>query len=484
MQNNNRLGCLTGTGIFSSFVTIAVLIGVALTSGARMFSPGGLNAQGEGESVGGVTAHAEINECAKCHAMPLSSATMDNLCIQCHQDVALQLFDSNSLHAIVMRNNPNATCRECHPEHRGATASLVDFDAASFPHESFGFALNGHQMTILRQPFACGDCHHDGYQFALATCAECHRQIDSAFMTAHANQFGAECLACHDGVDRYGKNFDHARFFSLEGEHAVLTCEQCHANAHSVADFQSASAECVTCHLKDDEHNGAFGTACGVCHSPTAWEPAQFNHDLAAFKLEGKHASVECEQCHANNVYTGTPQACYACHQKDDEHNGAFGTACETCHNPASWENAIFDHNLSAFKLTGAHTNVACEQCHVNNVFKGTPTACISCHAEPDKHLGQFGTDCAACHTVAAWTPATFNGQQHIFPMDHGENGTVACAVCHPTNYATYTCYGCHEHTEANIRGKHLEEGISNFQNCVECHADGREHEGGEGGDD
>ena len=46
-----------------------------------------------------------------------------------------------------------------------------------------------------------------------------------------------------------------------------------------------------------------------------------------------------------------------------------------------------------------------------------------------------------------------------------------------------YTCYGCHEHTEANIRAKHVHEGIANFTNCVSCHrsAHGESREGGEG---
>ena len=33
-------------------------------------------------------------------------------------------------------------------------------------------------------------------------------------------------------------------------------------------------------------------------------------------------------------------------------------------------------------------------------------------------------------------------------------------------------CYGCHEHTPANIRAEHEEEGIRDFENCVECHRD------------
>ena len=43
--------------------------------------------------------------------------------------------------------------------------------------------------------------------------------------------------------------------------------------------------------------------------------------------------------------------------------------------------------------------------------------------------------------------------------------------TCHTGNdYSRYTCYGCHEHTPAKIRSEHQEEGIRDFENCVECH--------------
>jgi membrane-bound lytic murein transglycosylase len=131
----------------------------------------------------------------------------------------------------------------------------------------------------------------------------------------------------------------------------------------------------------------------------------------------GQHQTVECEKCHVNNVFKGIPQTCAACHQKDDPHNGAFGTDCAQCHNPSDWKDAKFDHNLAAFKLTGAHVNVPCAKCHANGVFKGTPQACVSCHAEPQQHPGAFGIDCAQCHTTQTWQGATFD---HVFPLNHG----------------------------------------------------------------
>jgi hypothetical protein len=301
--------------------------------------------------------------------------------------------------------------------------------------------------------------------------------MDIAFTQSHVLAFGTDCLGCHDGVDTYGSDFSHSGFvFQLSGKHADVTCTKCHLDARTIADLQSAPQDCYSCHQQADAHNGAFGTDCAACHNPASWEDATFDHNLSAFKLEGEHAEVKCESCHKNNVFKGTPTDCFSCHQQDDEHNGQFGTDCAACHTPNDWEGASFDHTRSNFPLTGAHTQVECDACHKNGQFKGLDTTCLSCHAEPVEHAGQFGTDCVACHSTNAWSPATFNGK-HTFPLDHGESGTVACATCHPSTYTTYTCYGCHEHNESNIASEHREEGISDFGNCVECHADGREHD-------
>lgn len=411
MQSNNRLGCLTGTGLIAALITVLALAGFTFASGGHMFSSGDLNAQ-IGETVGGVTSHAQIPECKACHSAPWERDTMADRCLACHTDIAEQMLNVAQLHGAISQKDPSLACRDCHFEHRGATASLTDMGDNVFPHEELGYSLKGHQLTSKNEAFVCSDCHgEDISAFASDSCQTCHSEIDIAFTQAHLLSFGTECLACHDGVDRYGDDFNHNTFnFQLVGSHTEATCTGCHLDARSIVDLQSA------------------------------------------------------------------PQDCYSCHFQQDEHQGQFGTQCEACHTPDNWDAVSFDHSLSDFPLTGAHITVNCESCHVNNTFVGTQSACVSCHAEPVEHLGQFGTDCEACHSTTAWTPATFNGD-HTFPLNHGEQGQVSCATCHPTNYTTYTCYGCHEHTEANIIGKHREEGISDFQNCVECHADGREHD-------
>jgi len=71
--------------------------------------------------------------------------------------------------------------------------------------------------------------------------------------------------------------------------------------------------------------------------------------------------------------------------------------------------------------------------------------------------------------------------RSHAFPLDHGESGVSSCKTCHPDQLKAYTCYGCHEHTPADIQRKHVKEGIPDFANCMKCHPTGREKEGAGG---
>jgi len=336
----------------------------------------------------------------------------------------------------------------------------------------------------------CDACHTAPWDSATMAdrCETCHgdivlqmQNVASLHGTLTKNDPKLGCRSCHPEhrgptaslVELSGARFPHeAVGFALVGQHANLTCGQCHQSNN----FKNAPTDCYSCHKQQDRHNGQFGTDCASCHTPDGWDRVSVDHSKFAFKLEGKHVNVSCEKCHQNGVFKGTPTDCYSCHQKDDRHNGQFGTDCAACHKPTNWDENTFDHNKSKFPLTGAHTSLDCKKCHQGTQFTGLSTDCVSCHAEPAAHMGQFGTDCASCHSTTAWKPAKFNGK-HTFPLDHGESGLVSCATCHPSSYSTYTCYGCHEHNEAEIRSKHLEEGINNFQNCIECHADGRKHD-------
>ncbi|MES9825295.1 MAG: hypothetical protein ABW127_12790 [Candidatus Thiodiazotropha endolucinida] len=65
--------------------------------------------------------------------------------------------------------------------------------------------------------------------------------------------------------------------------------------------------------------------------------------------------------------------------------------------------------------------------------------------------------------------------QRIHWPLDHHD---AECETCHVDNdFNNFTCYGCHEHSRSNIRGEHFEEGIFDYENCVERHRSGDEDE-------
>jgi hypothetical protein len=414
-----RFGCLTLPGLAAALVTLLLIAGAGAARGGAMFSPGGLNAEPGPRLLGGVSSHAATaGRCSACHTAFWEHDTMAGRCLACHTDL---YRNEKSFHSLMLEQSRQMSCQDCHTDHHGPGGLLTIHDLLRFPHDQVGFSLQAHQKLAGGAPFRCSDCHGDQIGAVdQAVCERCHQQLDAGFSQAHAADFGAaalgdRCLACHDGLDTYGENFDHNRQqFPLQGAHTAAACAACHSGAASLADLRSA------------------------------------------------------------------PQDCAACHTEDDAHDGQFGQDCAACHTSESWEGAVFDHSRTAFPLAGQHAQAACLDCHESGAYEGTPTACAACHAQDDAHDGQFGQDCAACHTSEGWSPAQFNGP-HTFPLDHGGAGGQ-CSLCHTESYTSYTCYGCHEHSPAEIEEKHREEVGGDFQDCVRCHANGEKEEGEGGG--
>jgi len=99
------------------------------------------------------------------------------------------------------------------------------------------------------------------------------------------------------------------------------------------------------------------------------------------------------------------------------------------------------------------------------------PHECRACHEEPDVHAERFGLNCSRCHNLQAWKPALLT--RHVFFLDHGHEGKIACQTCHTESYAANTCYGCHDHTLADMQAVHLAEGIEELEPCATCHPTG-----------
>lgn len=103
------------------------------------------------------------------------------------------------------------------------------------------------------------------------------------------------------------------------------------------------------------------------------------------------------------------------------------------------------------------------------------PHRCAACHEDPVVHKDRFGLNCARCHSSMTWKPAYLT--RHVFYLDHGGAGLVACATCHVENYYTHTCYECHDHTPEQMQQVHIAENIPDYEACMDCHPTGQPDE-------
>jgi hypothetical protein len=169
------------------------------------------------------------------------------------------------------------------------------------------------------------------------------------------------------------------------------------------ADLRQTPADCSACHADDDPHDGRLGQGCEACHTPADWDEATIDHSLTAFPLTGAHVDVDCEPCHKNQVFSGTPQTCVGCHPEPTFHLGALGTDCAACHETAGWQPALFDQPHQFPFSHGATTPSSCRTCHPDQLLSYT---CYGCHehnpAEIEaEHLDEGIIDfhdCAKCH--------------------------------------------------------------------------------------
>lgn len=309
-------------------------------------------------------------------------------------------------------------------------------------------------------------------------------------------------------------------------------CDACHRQGEGID-----ASRCGTCHRAVAEQvangGGLHGKLpagqrerCGVCHSdhhgdeaplltPHAFALAgiaadAYDHRHVDWHLAGAHASLSCVRCHvtadertppAGGRFLGLSQACTECHA--DEHRGAFGTDCESCHGQEGPWRATPGFRHQTFALRDAHQRVACANCHptggahdiaaLQRDPPAAPRRCVSCHADP--HQGGDGSanalrlddtaDCARCHAATKWSAARPTPEAHggtKWPL-RGAHADVACSVCHGDRErrarwsgdgpALASCAVCHEHPHGKALIDAAVAATGPADGCAGCHGDG-----------
>lgn len=215
-----------------------------------------------------------------------------------------------------------------------------------------------------------------------------------------------------------------------------------------------------------------------------AWihpEPMLSPGDLSAAH---QPLASDCFACHA--PFRGArDEDCLACHPR--ERIGRFRSSGEAI--SASTTRPAFHQQLVDQQCLACHREHRGREARASTgEFRHEllpPAArqhCGGCHQKPNDMLHrELRAECTQCHDTRAWSPAQFDHERY-FRLDRDHD--VECSRCHSGgNFSGYSCYGCHQHTPANIRAEHLEEGIRDFENCVRCHRSAEEPEAEDGGE-
>ncbi|MBI5511523.1 MAG: hypothetical protein HY903_22435 [Deltaproteobacteria bacterium] len=472
--------------------------------------------------------HGKI-ACGKCHLKGKMSLDKRRRCVDCHK----------SSHGKVY---VKLTCPECHDPVRAM--AQVDFNHAA----KTTFALAGkhddvrcnkchkdkdqkpgracescHQDPHRKRfaKFRCGDCHdtadtrvigfEHGKQTKLAlharharlSCRQCHRgkgptdferhestdcRACHAHTDAHKHQFDAKaCTDCHieGGSKKLKFNHDKDSRFPLTGAHATLALEGDCKKCHGKGNYRSGKLTCNACH--EDKHKGTLGDRCDRCHNTAVkFALIQFNHNaIAAFKIDGEHAKVECQKCHPAKAYKTGRLKCVDCHAEKEPHKGKLGPTCERCHPTAAKGAPAFVHEShTKFAREGTHLTVPCPFCHqappaappkvgwtkgvapppLDRTFPVIGKKCAECHA--DNHQGRYGAACQTCHRTSAFKDVSATTHDTGIFRLYGVHRTLPCNRCHTAQRLLAglgeVCATCH------IDDDRHHNGLGPF--CGDCH--------------
>ena len=158
-----------------------------------------------------------------------------------------------------------------------------------------------------------------------------------------------------------------------------------------------------------------------------------FDHFTTGFRLDGAHRVAECESCHTDGLFAGTPTQCSGCHTQAGRINATSKPAvhvtttdrCDACHRSNAW---VAVSRVDHLEVLGT-----CISCHNGRKANGKPV----------NHL-PTSDQCDDCHRSTAWVPAAFDHAGIAGACFSCHNGAIAMGK--PVNHipATDLCEDCH----------------------------------------
>lgn len=227
--------------------------------------------------------------CKLCHKTKLTDPLKHAKCTDCHSDYHNNQFAKNGI---------SPDCSKCH-----TVKGFSDFLFTIDQHNESLFKLEGAHLAT-----PCFACHKKEEKWSFKNigirCSDCHEDIHQLFINEKYYPEKA-CLNCHSVESWASINFDHSNTkFKLLGAHKKQNCRSCHFikenDGVEYQKFEGLPVNCSNCH--SDIHFNQFDvdgeTNCTNCHEFENWKAPKFDHNNAAFKLDGKHKDVACAKCH------------------------------------------------------------------------------------------------------------------------------------------------------------------------------------------
>ena len=267
-----------------------------------------------------------------------------------------------------------------------------------------------------------------------------------------------------------------------------------------------------------DRHRGKPGCAGGACVRLSAPDGEPRAAGEGALPSSPRTASPVTRRCavpHRAAASSAMPWRISACGRlkgvaiatgtiKGSFHQSLIEQDCMACHSDHQGPKLTkrsrkpFSHGL--LKET---VRARCSSCHlapIDTVHRDLRLECGQCHRTRHGNRRTSITRCwpqpcsidAKGATAHRPTPSIGRSRAAASPAigprrgsrPHSTTTSTSCSIAtirrpakpvtRTTTTSRYTCYGCHEHSQARVRAEHVEEGIRNFENCVECHRDPR----------
>lgn len=202
------------------------------------------------------------------------------------------------------------------------------------------------------------------------------------------------------------------------------------------------SENCSSCHAPVE---GVQAARCISCH---ANETALLQRQPTAF-----HASIEtCVECHSEHAGDVSLRS-----TMDHEALATIGLRLLENAPKGSDARLLYSHLFAHVSAGDAGADAS----STSDTQKELLLDCFGCHQSRDRHVGQFGRECSACHSTTRWTIPEY---RHPLPS------SMDCAQCHrapPSHYMGHfemvskrvagvehadvaQCYLCHQTTSWN----------------------------------